>query len=207
MKRARGLTLLELLVALAAMALLAALGWRGLDGMARAQAQADARAEQARSLRAGLAQWGADLDALASQPQVRPLEWDGRVLRIVRGGLAGDDADRVRVVAWTARQGQWLRWLSPPLATRGDIASAWQRAGAWAQRPGDGERGLEVSVVPVSQWQLYYFRADSWTHPLSSDASAVPDGVRLVLDVPQGQALSGRIVRDWVSPRLAGSKS
>ena len=46
----RGFTLVELLVALFALALLAVLGWRGLDGMVRAQSQLQARADQVLAL-------------------------------------------------------------------------------------------------------------------------------------------------------------
>ena len=38
-QRAGGFTLIELLVAISLMALMAALSWRGLDGMTRAQTQ------------------------------------------------------------------------------------------------------------------------------------------------------------------------
>ena len=208
MKRAAGFTLVELLLALSTMALMAVLGWRGLDSMARARAETDARAGEVQALQAGLAQWAADLDALAQVPQASALEWDGRVLRIVRRGAAGH-AGGLRVVAWTGRQGQWLRWQSPALATRDEIAAAWQQAGVWALNPGDEERRHEVAVTPLDEWHLYYFRADSWTHPLSEGGRTllVPDGVRLVLVLPPGQAVAGRVVRDWVSPMLAGGKS
>ena len=36
---------------------------------------------------------------------------------------------------------------------------------------------------------------------------SVPDGVRLVMTLPPGQALSGVITRDWVRPTLGGGKS
>jgi general secretion pathway protein J len=212
-KRMAGLTLVELLAALFTMALMAALGWRALDGMARARAQTDARAGQVLALQAGLGQWAADLDALAQLPQATTLEWDGRVLRMTRRAMAAG-SDGLHVVGWTRRQGRWLRWQSPELATRGEIAAAWQQAGVWAQNPGDEERRLEVAVTPLDEWHLYYFRGDSWTHPLSSEGTEaaertviVPDGVRLVLELPQGQALAGRIVRDWVSPRHVGARS
>ncbi|MGH6628041.1 MAG: PulJ/GspJ family protein, partial [Burkholderiaceae bacterium] len=45
-----GFTLIELLVAISVMALLAVLSWRGLDGMARAQAQTRQRADEVLSL-------------------------------------------------------------------------------------------------------------------------------------------------------------
>ena len=67
-RRCRGFTLVELLVALVAMALLAVLSWRGLDGMSRAQAQTEARADEVLTLQVGLSQWAADLDAIMQLP-------------------------------------------------------------------------------------------------------------------------------------------
>lgn len=214
MKRVAGFTLVELLVALFAMALMAGLGWRALDAMIRAQAAADARARQVQALQGGIAQWIADLDALEPMPQASGLEWDGRVLRLTRRAMAGH-GDGMVVVAWTARQGQWLRWQSPPLASRGEVSAAWQRAGLWARQSGEAERRGEVSVTPLAGWRLYYFRDNAWSHPLSSDGVqtsaaspvVIPDGVRLELDLPPGEALSGPIVRDWASPKLAGARS
>ena len=49
-KPLRGFTLIELLVALFAMALLAVMSWRGLDGMARAQAITSGRADEVLTL-------------------------------------------------------------------------------------------------------------------------------------------------------------
>lgn len=232
MKRALGFTLVELLVALFVMALLAILSWRGLDGMTRAQAATEARADEVLTLQTGLAQWKSDLDALVQLPQMTALEWNGRVLRMTRRGTASP-TDGVRVVAWTRRDGQWLRWQSPPLATRGDVDSAWLQADQWSQTPGDQERRSEVAVAPLQEWQLFYFRGDAWTNPQSSDATSapaaasnpfaaalaaavgtgagrvgvVPDGVRLELTLPPGRALAGKITLDWINPRVGGGKS
>ena len=60
MRRTRGFTLIELLVAISVMALLALMSWRGLDGMARAQAQNRERGDAVLTLQTALAQWGAD---------------------------------------------------------------------------------------------------------------------------------------------------
>ncbi|HWS04465.1 MAG TPA: prepilin-type N-terminal cleavage/methylation domain-containing protein, partial [Burkholderiaceae bacterium] len=64
----RGFTLVELMVAISVMALIAILSWRGLDGMSRAQTQTQARSDAILVLQAGLAQWKADLDAMADGP-------------------------------------------------------------------------------------------------------------------------------------------
>jgi general secretion pathway protein J len=222
MRRARGFTLVELLVALFALALLAALSWRGLDGMARAQQHTAARSDEVLALQTGLAQWSADLENLVQLPQITALEWNGRVLRMTRRGTASV-TDGLRVVGWTRREGNWLRWQSPPLATRGEVESAWLQADQWAQNPGDAMRQQEVAITPLEEWQIFYYRGDAWTNPMSSDARApgmtgleqpvaqsvgvIPDGVRLVLQLPPGRALSGRLTRDWVRPTVGGGKS
>jgi general secretion pathway protein J len=224
-RAARGFTLVELLVALFAMALLAIMSWRGLDGMTRAQAQTEARSDEMLTLQVGLAQWSTDLEALLQLPQATPLDWNGRVLRMTRRGTAAAP-DRVLVVAWTRRgvdgNGTWLRWQSPPLTTRGELEQAWQQADVWSQNPGDEQKAREVAVLPLNEWQIFFFRGDAWTNPLSSDATAVtppagtvagaslgilPDGVRLVLVLPEGGAISGKLTRDWVRPTLGSTKS
>jgi len=218
----RGFTLIELLVALAAMALLAIMSWRGLDGMARVQEQTRTRADAVLALQAGLAQWGSDLDAVAAIPRLQALDWDGRALRITRRGTAGP-GDGLRVVAWARRATGngvwWLRWESVPLTTLAQWEDAWQQAALWAQNPGDAERRREVPVTPLTDWQIFYYRNNAWTNPLSSDAGTsaaapgtaaaptLPDGVRLVLTLPPGQPISGTLLRDWVNPTVGGGKS
>lgn len=218
--RARGFTLVELLVAIAAMGLMALMSWRGLDGMVRAQEQTRQRGDQLLTLQTALAQWGTDLDALQPLPHTMPLDWDGQVLRLTRRSAAPVD-EGVLVVAWARRnvqgQDQWLRWQSPPVRTRAQWQQAWAQAATWARNPGEAERRGEVALLPLTGWQVYYYRGDAWTNPMSSgDAPAdtataasalVPDGVRLQLDLPPGQALAGQITRDWVNPRKGGGKT
>jgi general secretion pathway protein J len=232
---AHGFTLIELLVAVAAMALMAGLSWRGLDGMVRAQTQTQQRTDAVLTLQAGLAQWNADLDALLPLPNTRTLDWDGRGLRIVRRSTAAPGSGAL-VVAWSRRNingtGQWLRWQSPPQFTRGGLQDAWARAAQWAQNPGDEEKRYEVRIAALTQWQVFYFRGNAWTNPLSSDNAAsvtpaapaasaassaeeaalnteqtLPDGIRLVLTLPPGEAINGNLTLDWVRPAIERGKS
>ncbi|MDI1246827.1 MAG: prepilin-type N-terminal cleavage/methylation domain-containing protein [Rhodoferax sp.] len=186
----RGFTLIELLVAISLMALMTVLSWRGLDGVSRAQIRLQQQSDDVLALQATLAQWGADLEAMAEQPDTPSLDWDGRAFRIVRRSSAQPD-EGLRVVAWSRRseagQGQWLRWQSPPLRTRSELALAWQKAQVWAQTPADDDRLREVRTVALDQWQIFYYRGNAWSNPLSSADSAsvgsstnatVPDGVR-----------------------------
>jgi len=213
-RRGHGFTLIELLVAISLMALMAVLSWRGLDGISRAQGQLLGRADQVQTLQTTLGQWTTDLDAMAEQPDLPGLDWDGRALRILRRASVEADAG-LRVVAWTQRSvnglGQWLRWQSPPLQNRSDLDLAWQKAALWAQSPGDDDRLREVQTVALDGWQIFYFRQNAWTNPLSSAGTddarpTLPEGVRLVLSLAPGQAISGPLTRDWVQPLLGGGK-
>ena len=213
----KGFTLVELLVALFIMALLAGLSWRGIDGMARAQATSRARADQVATLSTALAQWQTDLDHLQEIAGQPTLDYDGRVLRMTR---IYDKAD-LRVVGWAKRvvdgQLRWLRWQSDALRTRPELQTAWAQAQRWGQNPGEAERQNETSIAAIDDWQIFYFRNDTWTNPQSSsgsgaDAAApasaapLPDGVRLVLGLSAGQPVSGNITRDWVRPIIGGGK-
>ncbi len=231
-KRCRAFTLIELLVALSVMALMALLSWRSIDGMARAQTTLSQRSDQLLTLQAGLAQFKFDLDAMAQTPRVTSLDWDGRVLRLTR--LAPDAGDGLQVVAWTRRfdsDGQWLRWQSVPSREWGSWQQSWNQAALWAQNPSAESKKSETQIAPLLEWQIFYFRNNAWSNPLSSEGAAVPaapgaprtipggtasfsatavvvvpDGIRLVLTLPPGQALAGKLIQDWVKPTLGGDR-
>lgn len=223
--RPRGFTLIELLVAIAVMALLSLISWRGLDSMSRATTQNQQRADAVLTLQATLAQWGADLDAVTTLAQTRPIDWDGRVLRLTRRG-SDDAAPSVQVVAWMLKSGsdgvRWRRWQSQPFTTRGEWQQAWNFAAAWAQDGGASAAGggySDVPLVPASNWQLYFFRDNTWVPASQLPAVApnpnnpagpvvaMPDGVRLVITLPPGDGLSGTLTRDWVKPTVGSAKS
>jgi general secretion pathway protein J len=206
-----GFTLVELLVALAVMALLALVSWRGLEAMANAQAGHRERDDAVLVLQTAMAQWSADLDAATAFGTTPAMDWDGRVLRITRRSIDGAGLPAATVVAWTlagTAQGQrWLRWQSPPLATQSQWQQAWQMASGPTQ---DGTRDLQAAAVPLlplNGWTLAYFRNNSWGPPVAAGAlganTPLPDGVRLVLNLPPGAGLAGQITRDWVRPNWA----
>ena len=219
-RSARGFTLIELMVAIAVMALLALVSWRGLDGMARAQAQNRERGDAVLTLQATLSQWTADLDAITVFSQTRALDWNGRTLRLTRRST--DTAQpAVYVVAWTQRADaagvvRWYRWQSPGLSTRNAWQQAWDGAASWAQDGGASGnsnelRGTELGQVPLESWQLFYYRNDAWGPAVSAEAlttsTQLPDGIRLVLGLPPGPALAGLVTRDWVRPTAAVAKT
>ncbi|MBY0463346.1 MAG: prepilin-type N-terminal cleavage/methylation domain-containing protein [Burkholderiales bacterium] len=221
-----GFTLIELLVAISVMALLSLMSWQALDGMGRTEALTRQRTDDVLAIQAGLGQWGADLDALVETGEVPAIDFDGRTLRLTRRDAleSAYGSPGLQVVAWGLQDGSWTRWQSSGLRTRGNLAQAWEAAARWGQRPAPADASRQVAVAPASDWQVFYFRNDAWTHPLSSAGTSaapptgdgkpaqanlptLPDGVRLVLTLSPGQALSGELVRDWARPVLGGGKS
>ena len=188
---APGFTLVEVLAALAILALMAALTWRGIDSMTRAQAATSRSTDDTLTLQAGLAQWRADLDAIVSWPPAsgsatsmppqRSLAWDGNTLRLTRADPASPAAG-LRVVAWTRQSaaGWWLRWQSAPFTTVQAWTAAWNAAARWGQEAGvsglnasdtSNSGGAQaVAIIRISDWQLHAFRNNAWTNLLSSAA-------------------------------------
>ncbi len=214
-------------MALSLMALLALMSWRGLDAMLRvAQVTRDSSASIG-GLQIGLAQWAVDLDRLVETPDVNALDWDGHVLRMVRSSPVGS-AEALLVVAWTLRSvagsPQWVRWQSEPLSQRTELINAWQQAAVWAQTDRDerddntaASGGSAVAVTPLSSWQLAYYANGQWVpsntlvgsgggrralqaNAVVANLSDTPEGLRLLLELPSGGALSGSLRSDWFNP-------
>ena len=227
--RSHGFTLVELLVAIAVLALLAIVSWRGLDGMVRAQQQTREHADAVATLQTVLDQWGADLDAIQTLEHTSAIAWDGQALRLTRRSSRAGDAG-VIVVAWALRNAdgtdQWLRWQSAPVATREQWGAAWRQAASWARTPDAATRRSETVLLPLTGWQLFFYRDGAWANALSTGATStvpgalvptpaagagtaatLPEGLRLQLSLPAGGVLSGQITRDWVNPTVGGNKS
>ena len=218
-KSQRGFTLIELLIAITLMAVLAGLSWRGLDSLMRSRDITQAQVDKTAVLQTVFAQWQADLNAVQPVPSIADagVLWDGRTLRITRRATAwrADGADAgLWVVAWTLRGNQWLRWQSAPLQTRAALQQAWANAERWGQNPSVDDAAFETSLIPLDAWQLTYFRGNAWTNPLSSAGNtdttsqgALPDAIRLQIDLPTRTGVRGRITLDWVRPNFSNAKT
>ena len=237
MRQQRGFTLIELLIAITLMAVLAGLSWRGLDSLMRSRDITQAQVEKTAILQTVLMQWQADLNAIQPVPSIADagVVWDGRTLRLTRRASAwraeGADAG-LWVVAWTLRGNQWLRWQSTPVQTRAALQQAWANAERWSQNASAEDATFETALIPMDAWQLTYFRGNAWTNPLSSagnsassnsattgDTSprtpqpnttgqgALPDAIRLQIDLPASTGVRGRITLDWVRPNFSNTKT
>lgn len=216
----KGFTLIELLVAITLMAVMAGLGWRGLDGLMRSRDINQTRVDQTAIMQTVLAQWRSDLDHMTSVPSISDagLAWDGQTLRVTRRAstplLDGSDAG-LWVVAWTRRDGLWWRWQSPALQDRRSLLEAWTRAERWGKNASADDQNFETALIAIDQWQISYFLGNAWTNPLSSATSnSPPDAIRLVVDLSNKslltastQSLQGRLSIDWIRPNFSNNKS
>lgn len=172
----RGFTLIELLIAITLMAVMAGLGWRGLDGLIRSRDINQTRVDQTAVLQTVLAQWRSDLDHMTTSPGISDtgLAWDGQTLRITRRAstLMADGSDAgLWVVAWTRRDGRWWRWQSPAIQNKRSLLDAWNRAERWGKNASADDQNFETALAAIDQWQVSYFRGNAWTHPQSSAGS------------------------------------
>ena len=157
--RQAGFTLVEVLVALFAMALLAALSWQGLDSVLRSRDAGRLAIDDAVRLSTVLTQWEQDLLALHDSTVVPALDFDGQTLRLTRRTEAG-----VALVTWAVRGGVWQRWMSPPYTHGNELQEAWLRSRQFL----GNEAGQLVVARKASEWQLYYFRGEAWTNAQST---------------------------------------
>lgn len=235
--RQGGFTLIEVLIAIALMAVLAGLSWRAIDGLIRTRDVTQTRVSQVAVVQTVLAQWQADLDALhSSSVSASGLQWDGRVLRMVRRASSwrtdGSDPG-LWVVGWTRRSdpsqnaaGQWVRWQSPAIQDLAQLKQAWAQAEQWGQNASANDAAYETHLLQLQQWQITYFRGNAWTNPLSSAGNTVtpsnnasnnasnnvsntemPDAIRLQVDLPSSTGVNGRLTLDWVRPHFSNTKS
>jgi general secretion pathway protein J len=177
----RGFTLVEVLVALAAMAILAGLAWRGLDGMLRARDGSGEAMERILRINTAVVQWEQDLQAVIDVGTVPALNFNGQTLLLTR---RADDG--VRLVAWAVRDGRWQRWAAPPVTRAAELREAWLRA----QSLLGNEPGQVTAAEAAGDWQLYKYVGGRKTNMQSTgDVVAAPAAAGSAPAVPAREAL------------------
>jgi general secretion pathway protein J len=160
-----GFTLVEVLVALLAMALLAAMAWQALDGVLRARDSSRDSMDRTVRLSTVLTQWEQDLRAVHDSGLVPAISFDGQTLRLTRRVEGG-----VALVAWSVRGGLWQRWASPAVTRSGPLQEAWLRS----QQLLGNEPGQLTLAEEASEWQVYFSRGGQWTNAQSTGDIAQP---------------------------------
>ena len=127
----KGLTLVELLVAISVLALIAVLGWRGLDSIARARIALTGDLEQIRGMQLAFAQLQSDCAHLASAavlPNRVPLIVEQGRLTLVRTVFADNQPSRLQVVTYRVREGVQTRSESAATRDLTELGTLWQTA-------------------------------------------------------------------------------
>lgn len=201
-----GFTLIEVLVALAIMSLMAMMAWRGVDAIMRTRDISQAKLEQTMRLQTVLAQWEQDLQAVQDVGTIPALRFDGATLRLTRWRPAG-----VQVVAWSLRDGAWLRWESAVSSNFNELLASYQ----YSLQLQDKSPGVVRAVEGVNAWQLYFYRGNAWSNALSSDdvaaspasaassaaasppltGVALPSGVKFTMQFAQESDWTGTLSR------------
>lgn len=131
MNRARGFTLIELLLAISILAIIAVLGWRGLDSIVRSRETLTAGMDQTRGLQLAFAQMQSDCENMADNTLLRNrafLQAEDDRITLVRLVMAENQPTRMQVVSYRVRDGVLTRRES--LATREltQLDNLWQAA-------------------------------------------------------------------------------
>ncbi|MEW7849506.1 prepilin-type N-terminal cleavage/methylation domain-containing protein [Massilia aurea] len=200
--RAAGFTLVELLVAIAILAMVAVLGWRGLDGIVRARVALTADMETTRGMQLAFAQMendcehAAGTDIMAGRPS---LLWDTDRLTLVRKVFVENEPSRLQVVSYRVVAGQLVRRESPGTRDLIQIEQLWQAIASDAAADNSPSVVLQVGVVgmQVQGWQNNVWRneptavggapADPTTTEPPAKSALEPTGVQVALSV-QGLA-------------------
>jgi general secretion pathway protein J len=127
----RGLTLVELLVAISVLGFVAVLGWRGLDSIVRARIALNNDLEQTRGMQLAFAQLQSDCAHLVSPtilPDRAPLAIGQGRLTLIRTVFADNQPSRLQVISYRVIGGVLTRRESPATRDLGQLDTLWQSA-------------------------------------------------------------------------------
>ena len=190
----RGFTLVEVLIVLLIMSIMAALSWQGVSTVANTLKITQDHELSLSSIESSFSQWQSDLDAtlpLMPAPNVSSMNWDGKVLRLVRKApqVGNSPLDPgYQVVAWSARTLSseelmplgpqfvpglyWLRWQSQAFSSTRELNDYMEMANVWSQTASAPIKSRETVLFPIVQWQIYFYRDNAWSNALSSAGSS-----------------------------------
>lgn len=128
-RRSWGLTLVELMVAIAVLAFISLLGWRGLDTITRSRAALNEELAQTRSLQLTFAQLEIDCANLVDANTLagtQPLLIDANRITLARRWQPEAQAGALQLVTWRWRDGVLTREETVPTRDLNQLQRDWQ---------------------------------------------------------------------------------
>lgn len=157
----RGLTLIELLIAITVLAVVAVLGWRGLDSIVRSRIALTAEMERTRGVQLAFAQMERDCanvvsaDASYGHP---PLAAEQQRLILIRRVATENQPVRLQVVSYRIKDGVLYRRASRPTRDLAELNAAWLEN---PQNISREEVALEAGVTSIAV-RVWASTANNW---------------------------------------------
>lgn len=197
--RAAGFTLVEMLVAVALLALIGSMSWLGLDALLRTRERTAQMGAYTTALNTSAQQWLEDLQHLSAPPGTQAVHVEAgkgsTFVRLTRrAAVVGEGSAHeagLRVVAWAvsipgAMHGgdaeaapQLMRWQSPPVRTLQQWTTAWAAAANWATNPtAHSGAAFAHALMPAKSLEVQLWHLGRWQMladpPQLANAPAVP---------------------------------
>lgn len=152
----RGFTLIELLVAITILAVVAVLGWRGLDSIIRSRVALTADMEQTRGMQLTFAQLQSDCEHFVRSADIgnrKTLVADAQRLILVRTVFADNQPTRLQVVAFRLKDGVLSRRESVATRELAVLDTLWQATLDDSDSAQIVVLQSGVAAMEIRQWQ------------------------------------------------------
>lgn len=184
--RARGFTLVELLVAISVLAIVAVLGWRGLDSIVRARVALTSELERSRGMQLAFAQMQRDcaqIVDLESIPDRVPIVVEPGRIVLTRKVFAENQPPRVQLVAYQLKNGILSRRESQSTRDLNTLDALW--LAVTSDDGGTPGVVLQSGVVAMGV-RTWVNDGAGWRTPGVDVISSAPSSSATTMVVPSG---------------------
>lgn len=182
----RGFTLVELLVAITVLAIVAVLGWRGLDSIVRSRIALTTDLEQTRGLQLAFAQMQRDtaqIVDLETIPDRLPIMVEAGRIVMVRHVFIENQPSRIQLIAYQLENGILSRRESQATRDLKALDSLWMSV---TSETGGAPRVALQSGVAGMTVRIWLNDGAGWRIPGVDVVSSAPDSSATTLAVPTG---------------------